>query len=227
MASPHITALSSSSTNRPALVRSGRSGSSLYWGLALLLLAGCRTVEPVTVFPSFTTAPALAVRRPADVAVLPVEDASPGGAAGRYLVFLRQEIMRQIVDRRYTPLTASVVDSAMKGNADVAAARMSGASILEPALLQKIAGHSSEDALFVLRIDQWDDSQLMVTKRLTFRCQAALVGSDGQQLWFGNMNGELKAGGAGAAPRERDSMARNCGELMVRELLLRLPLRLP
>ena len=158
---------------------------------------------------------------------MPVEDASPGGAASRHLVFLRQEIMRQLVDRRYTPMTANVVDSAMKGNADVAAARMSGASILEPALLRKIAGHSSEDALFVLRIDQWDESQLMVSKRMNFRCQAALVGSDGQQLWYGTMNGELKAGGAGAAPRERDTMARNCGELLVRELMLRLPLRLP
>jgi hypothetical protein len=195
--------------------------------LGALLLWACQSAPPVLVQPSFTTAPALLIRRPADIAVLPVEDASPGGAADRHLTFLRQEIMRQLVDRRYTPLTAGVVDAAMKGNADIAAARASGASILEPATLKKLAGHSSEDALLVLRLDQWDESNLLSSKKLYFRCQAALVANDGQQLWFGTLGGEIKAGGAGAAPRELDSMARNCGEMLVHELLLQLPMRQP
>jgi hypothetical protein len=191
--------------------------------LLMLLASACQTVEPVTVNPSFTTATALLMRRPAEVAVLPVEDATPGGKAARHLVFLRQELMRQIVDRKYTPLTASTVDAAMRGNADVAAARATGGSILEPAVFQKLAGHSSEDAMLLLRLDHWDESSLMVTKRVNFRCQAALVGGDGQQLWFGTLSGDIKAGGGGASPRDRDSMARSCGELMIREVLLRLP----
>ncbi|MBM4059770.1 MAG: hypothetical protein FJ265_01540 [Planctomycetes bacterium] len=194
---------------------------------ALVVLASCQTTDPVTVQPSFTTSPALAVRRPADVAVLPIEDASPGGAAARHLTFLRQEIMRQLVERNYTPLTAKTVDAAMKGNADLAEARTSGRSILEPAVAQKLAGHSTEEAMFLLRIDEWDESRLLSAKRLTFRCQAALVANDGQQLWSGSLGGELKAGGVGAAPRDRDAMARSCGEMLVRELMVRLPLRQP
>lgn len=196
--------------------------------LALLLLAaGCQTTEPVTVHPSFTTAPAMAVSKPSQIAVLPVEDGTPGGAAGRHLVFLRQEVMRQLIDRLYTPLAAPVVDSALKGNADAAAARAAGTSMLEPVFLKKIAGQSSEEALFALRVDAWDESHLLTSRRITFQFQAALVASDGQQLWYGTMNGEVKAGGAGAAPRDRDYMARSCGELAIRELMLRLPQRLP
>lgn len=194
---------------------------------ALLSVAACRTVEPVLVQPAFTTTPALAVRRPADIGVLPVEDASVGGAATRHALFLRKEIMRQLVDRRYSPLSPQVVDAAMRGSADFAAATAPGKSILEPAVMKKLVGHSSEEALFALRIDHWDESQLMATKRLNFRCQATLVGSDGQTLWFGTMSGEIKAGGAGAAPRDRDGMARNCAELLVHEMLLQLPERLP
>ena len=192
-----------------------------------LLAAACQTAAPVLVQPAFTATPALAVRRPADIGVLPVEDASAGGAASRHTLFLRKEIMRQLVDRRYSPLAPQVVDAAMRGNADFAAATAPGKSILEPAVMKKLVGQSSEEALFALRIDHWDESQLMATKRLNFRCQATLVGSDGQTLWFGTMSGEIKAGGAGAAPRDRDGMARNCAELLVREMLLQLPERLP
>ena len=212
------------------MVKASRSARSSYSSspLGLLLLAaGCQTTEPVNVTPSFTTSPALAVRKPSDIAVLPVEDGSPGGAASRHVVFLRQEIMRRLVDRLYSPLAAPGVDAALKGNAEAAAARASGASTLEATYLQKVAGHSSEDALFALRVDQWDESNLLATRRITFQFQAALVGSDGQQLWYGTLSGEVKAGGAGAAPRDRDYMARSCGELAIRELMLRLPQRLP
>jgi hypothetical protein len=196
--------------------------------LGLLLLAvACKTAEPVTVYPSFTTSPAMAAHKPAEIAVLPVEDGSPASAASRHLVFLRQEIMRQLVDRLYTPLSAPVVDAALKGNADAAAAREAKTSVLEPVYLKKIAGISSEDAVLALRVDAWDESHLLTSHRLAFQFQAALVSNTGEQLWYGTINGNLKAGGAGTAPRDRDYMARSCGELAIRELMLRLPARLP
>lgn len=201
-----------------------RCASSLF---GLLLLAGCQTAEPVTVNPSFTTSPALALKRPAEVAVLPVEDGTGGVEVDRHLVFLRQELMRQLVDRFYTPLAGAVVDAALKGNAEAAAAKAAGGSALAPAYLQKVAGHASEEAVFVLRVDRWDERHLLTNRRVTFQFTAALVGADGQQLWYGTMSGEVKAGGLGAAPRDRDYMARSCGELAIRELLLRLPQRLP
>ena len=207
--------------------RFARSSSRMAVLGLLLLAAGCKSTEPVTVFPSFTTAPAMAIHKPAEIAVLPVEDGSPGGAAGRHLVFLRQEVMRQLVDRLYTPLAASVVDATLKGNADAVAAREAKTSMLEPAFLKKIAGTSSEDGVFALRVDTWDEGHLLTDRTITFQFQAALVGNDGQQLWYGTIHGTVKAGGAGAAPRDRDYMARSCGELAVSELMLRLPARLP
>lgn len=235
--SHHLASSSASRSIGPGSAWSspGRSGSggrkpilSRWLCASLCLLAtACQTAEPVLVQPAFTSTPALAVRRPADVGVLPVEDASAGGAAARHLLFLRKEVMRQLVDRRYSPLSPQEVDAAMRGSAEFAAATAPGKSILEPAVMKKLVGRGSEEALLALRIDHWDESQLMATKRLSFRCQATMVGSDGQTLWFGTMSGEIKAGGAGAAPRDRDGMARNCAELLVHEMLLQLPERQP
>lgn len=195
--------------------------------LALLVAAACQSVDTSSVQANVNTFPALAVQKPADIAVLPIEDGTAGGAAVREVGFLRQELMRQLVDRRYTPMTAAAVDASMKGNAEVAAAKAAGGSILEPARLAKIAGHCSEDALLVLRLDQWDDSNLMFDKKLGFRCQAAMIGSNGQQLWYTTLGGTIQAGGVGAAPRDRDGMARNCAAQIVRELMNRLPQRQP
>lgn len=199
------------------------------WSLLLvsLLAVGCQTVPAVTVFPSFSATPALATLRPADIAVMPVEDATGTQALVSHLLFLRHEIIRQLPDRQYSPLTATTVDAAMRGNPDVASARASGGSMLEPATLRKLAGHSTEQALFALRVERWDEAKLMSTKRIEFQCQAALVASDGQMLWSGSINGNVKAGGAGPSPMTREAMVRSCGELMVREILLNLPIRQP
>jgi hypothetical protein len=188
---------------------------------ALLLLVGCQAPPPVVVNSTFVATPEFATRSPKDVAVLPVEDGTKDGAAQRHLVFLRQEVMRLLVDRRFAPLRAEVVDAGLQGVARGAA----GESLLVPATLQRLAGHSSEDAVFALRIDRWDESLLVSERKVWFQFQAALVGSDGVQLWSGTIQGEVKAGGAGAAPRDRDGMARSCGELAIREMLQRLPLR--
>lgn len=190
---------------------------------ALLLLAlagaGCTTPEPVVVNATFVATPQFAGRSPSQVAVLPVEDGTTDGTVQRHLVFLRQEVMRQLPSRLFTPLTSTTVDAALSGVARPAA----GESILVPATLQKLAGHAAEDAVFALRVDRWDEGRLHVDRKLWFQFQAALVGSDGVQLWSGTIQGEVKAGGAGASPRDRDSMARSCGELAVREMLNRLP----
>lgn len=195
--------------------------------LTLALLGACQSPPPARVFPAFTTAPALATLRPANVAVLPVEDGSEGRRATPFLPFVRQELNRQIIDRRYSALAEATVDASIRGSAEYAAAKTSGTPIVEPALLQKLAGHSAEDATLAVRIDYWDDSSLVSSKRLYFRLRATLVASNGQQLWYGNLGGEAKAGGAGAAPLDRDGMVRSCAEIIVRELLQQLPERAP
>lgn len=198
------------------------SSSTLSLVALLALAAACQTTNPVLVEATFAPTPAFSTHSPADVAVLPVEDGTADGSVQRHLVFLRQEIMRQLPDRRFSPLSANVVDAGLR----TAAAAPAGESILAPAVLKGMVGHSSEDAVFALRVDRWDESLLLVDRRVRFQFQAAFVASDGQPLWSGTIRGEVKAGGLGAAPRDRDGMARNCGELALREVMQRLPQRL-
>lgn len=208
-----------SSSSSPRSSHSLARGS-LFAGL-LAFLAACQTTEPVLVDSTLMPTAAFGARSPADVAVLPIEDGTADGAVQRHLVFLRQEVMRQLPDRLFTPLTPAVVDAALRGVPQPAAQE----SVLAPASLQRLVGHSHEDALFALRVDRWDESRLQVDRRVRFQFQAALVGSDATPLWSGTIQGEVKAGGLGAAPRDRDAMARSCGELAIREMLQRLPRR--
>ncbi|HEX6813543.1 MAG TPA: hypothetical protein VF384_18130 [Planctomycetota bacterium] len=186
---------------------------------ALLLLAGCQMAAPVVVNSTFAATPAFSARSPTDIAVLPVEDGTADGAARRHLVFLRQEVNRLLVDRRFSPLKTEIVDAGLR---DVGG---TGESLLAPATLQRMSGHSAEDAVFALRVDRWDESKLIVDRKVWFQFQAALVGSDGVPLWSGTITGEVKAGGAGAAPRDRDGMARSCGSLAIQEMMQQLPMR--
>jgi hypothetical protein len=188
---------------------------------AALLLAGCQTGPPVLVNSTLVATDAFSARSPKNVAVLPVEDGTADGAAQRHLVFLRQEVMRQMVDRLFAPLSPNVVDAGLRGVAGGSAKE----SLLTPATLQRMSGHSNEDAVFALRVDRWDESNLVTAHKIWFQFQAVLVGVDQVQLWSGTIQGEVKAGGAGAAPRDRDGMARSCGTLAVQEMMSRLPKR--
>ncbi|MBL8754495.1 MAG: hypothetical protein JNK15_14420 [Planctomycetes bacterium] len=201
------------------------AGARLGATFAFLLFFGaaCQTPQPVNVNANFVSTPAFNTRSPSQVAVLPIEDGTADGAIQRHLTLLRQEVMRQLPSRLYTPLTASAVDAALT----TVPAPAAGESILVPATLQKLAGHAAEDAVLALRVDRWDEGRLMVDKTVWFQFQAALVGSDGVQLWSGTIAGEVKAGGLGPSPRDKDGMARSCAELAVREMMLRMPRRAP
>jgi hypothetical protein len=187
-------------------------------GLAVVLLAGCVSQPPVNVDASFRTEPALAARSPSQIAVLPVEDGTDNHAVARHLTFLRQEVMRQLVDRLFVPITAETVDAAV--------AVPGGESILTPAVLTGLAGKVQDDAALAIRVNRWDESRLLSERRIRFQFDAAMVAADGTQLWSGTIQGDVKAGGAGPAPLDADAAARSCATLAVRETLLRLPSRI-
>ena len=189
--------------------------------IGLLVSAGFRTIQPVQVDGSFVATPAFATNCPTVVAVLPVEDGTgePAGAqsVGRHLTFFRQEINRQLIDRRFSSTRENWVDASFMGAGD------SSESILTPARLTALAKASRDDGVFAVRIEKWDESSLMADRFVTFEIGAAMVDSEGTQLWSGSLKGRVKAGGVGASPLGRDAAARSCAELAVRELLLRLP----
>ena len=203
-----------------SLIPSSRSSVGCVVALSFLVLAGCRTVDPVKVEGSFVTAPKFATNCPTVVGVLPIEDGSEGGAAARHLTFLRQELNRQLVDRGYSSTTENWVDAALMGVGE------SAASVLTPDRLAALAKAGRDDGILAMRIQKWDESSIMADRFTYFEFEAALVAGDGSQLWSGSLSGRVKAGGIGASPLGRDACARSCAELAVRQLLLRLPDRI-
>ncbi len=188
----------------------------------VVLLAACETRPPMLTTPSFVTSPALAVRNPSDIAVLPLEDGTSDQGVSRHLELMRQILMRQLPNRLYSPLTAQAVDAAIRDEH-----RSGSETILTPAYLKRVAGKAREDAVMAVRIDRWDESSLLLDKRVRFQIQAALMAADGELLWNGTLVGEAKAGGAGAAPLDKEGMARSCAELAMVELLNQLHRRHP
>ena len=186
------------------------------------VLAACQSAPVPEVRASFVTSPMLAIRKPADIAVLRVEDGTPARSAERHLDLMRELLIRKLPDRRYSPLAATAVDAFVGGISPAA-----GETVQAPAFLKRIAGKATEDAVLVVRIEEWDEARLMVDRTCQFRLQAAMVANDGEVLWNGSMTGAAKAGGLGAAPLGRDAMARSCAEIAMTELVSQLTPRSP
>jgi len=199
------------------LLSSARGLVSCAAACGLLLLAGCKTPNPVDVDATFVTTSEFTSRSPSILSLLPIEDGTKQGDAARHLTYMRQEINRQLPDRLYAPTRQTWVDASLRG------AVPAGESILTPATLASLAQAGKDDAVLAVRIAEWDESALMSTRKVHFQFEAAMVASDGTPLWSGSIQGNVKAGGAGAAPLGRDASARSCVELAVHELLLRLP----
>lgn len=194
-----------------------------WFALVLLALAvGCKSPPPMNATSSFAASPALALRNPSDIAVLPVEDGTSNKGVERFAEYMRQTIQRALPSRLYVPLSLDLVDSAMLANKP-----QPGESMLAPGYLKRVAGKFSEEALIAFRINRWDESRLMVDKTVDFEVQAAMVASDGEVLWSGSLVGTVKSGGLAAAPRDRDQMSRSCANLAIESALNYLPRRSP
>ena len=94
---------------------------------------------------------------------------------------MRQEINRQLPERLYTPTRQTWVDASTRGAAPA------GESIVTPAALKALAQAGKDDAVLAIRVDEWDESQLMSTRKVTFQLEAAMAGSDGEPLWSGTI----------------------------------------
>ena len=184
-------------------------------------LAGCQMPAP-RVESNLQAAPEILAANPSDIAILPIEDATPDQTARPRLGVVRGALAKALIQRRYAPLQPSAVDAAIQAR-DAAAG-----SILDPAWIESVAGKAAEDALLLVRINRWDESSLMSTARVRFDADVKLVfAKDRSILWSGNIRGEAKAGGAdGPAPFDRQGRARGAAEQFASELIRRLPARI-
>ena len=192
-----------------------------FLAIPLLILAACQTQPAVDVQQEFTTNLDLSRVNPRDVAVLPVEDASPGQAAAPLLERMRGAIDQSLILHKYSPLHHGVVDAALVGSS------AGQGSILESSYLNRVAAaFDDESAVLAVRLNRWDESALLSESRVGFQAEAVLVaGSTGAILWSGRITGSVKAGGEGPSPRDPDERSRSAAAIFVEQLLVNLPSR--
>lgn len=190
--------------------------------LFAVALPGCVPLPPAAVNSSLQPTQALQSANPSNVAVMPVEDATPGGNAREILDPIRQEIHAALVARRYVPLSSRVVDPVVREHTS----GIANASLTRPEVLSRVAGKLDEDAALAVRVTQWDESRIMSSARVRFAVEATMLSSgDKTVLWGGTMDGEIKAGQAAAAPRYRDERVLDIARQIARALISQLPER--
>lgn len=199
--------------------------ASLLLSLPLLgTLPGCITTNEAEVREWLQISPELRATNPADIAVLPVEDATPEGTVGALAGHIREEINRALVQRSYSHLSSTYVDAHMGRRNVVPAA--GGESIVEPAVLSRLASKADEDAILAVQIARWDQTTLLVDNQVKFLAKVTLFGSkDRKVLWSGGLSGSVEAGGLRAAPRDPEARAKAAASEFVDALIGRLPMR--
>lgn len=187
------------------------------------LLAACINTPASDVQSSLNAAPELYSSHPTNVAILPVEDATPDRRATPHLDQMRSAVARSLVRQLYSPLGPRAVDAPL---ATEASAQQKPMSVTNAATLQRVAGKFNEDAILGVRVDSWDESSLMADNKVRFSADVALIDSKTKKmLWSGHLNGMVKAGGFGPAPLDRDEKARSAVEEFGWALVQRLPSR--
>lgn len=188
-----------------------------------VLLAGCMNPQPADVQSSLNVAPELYSANPTNVAVLPVEDASPDRRAVPHLERIRTELARALVRQLYSPFSARAVDGPLANEA-VAIGKDGG--VTNASFLQRLAGKFGEDAMLGVKVDSWDESSLMADNKVRFSADVAMLDSKTKRmLWSGHLNGVVKAGGFGPAPLDRDEKAKSAAAEFAWQVIQRLPSR--
>jgi hypothetical protein len=167
----------------------------------------------------------LIASNPVDVAVMPIEDATPGNAAEPVLGEIRDSVAAQLVTRLYSPIALAAIDRATPRDASSAGRTH---SVVDPAWLATVAGRYQEDAVLGIRITRWDKSSLMANAKVRFAADLTMIGSrDRKILWSGSVEGEVKAGGRGPAPLDGRERELSAGRQFAEQVIALLPKRRP
>lgn len=190
--------------------------------LAAAALAACQTPATKITADSLDVSTDLYAVNPSDIAVLPVEDATPDQAASAVVDQIRSEISQALVHRLYAPLSSKKVDEALAE----AGADKSTVSVTDAGWLKSIAGKCGEDATLSVRITEWDRSSLMSNGRVRFTADVSMMSEKSPNpLWSGLFKGEVKAGGSGPAPMDRAARENSAASELAEALIKRLPRR--
>lgn len=191
--------------------------------LAVLALPACQSISP-HVTSTLVSTPELLNRKPSDVAILPVEDATPDGRLRPWRATLREALALGLVSRLYSPLSPDKVDAVFQSEG----ATPRNGTAVDAGYLSGLAGKFGEDALLAVRFTRWDESSLMSNARLRFACDVTMVhAQSGRTLWSGGLEGEVKSGGYGPAPLSPEARAEDAARQVALEIVGRLPKRQP
>lgn len=185
------------------------------------LLSGCQSEPPVRMAASLRVAPELLTLRPADIAILPIEDGTLTRSFGPLEGRMRAALVKQLAERLYSPLDPSHVDRRLRDTG-----RLATGSPVDGTWLGSVRGSFGEDAVLGVRITQWDVSKIMDTRRVQFSAELLMLGSQtGATLWSGRVEGSVKAGGDGPAPLGREQRIESAADVVAGAIAPGLPNR--
>lgn len=107
----------------------------------------------------------------ADIAILPVEDAT-GAQHGSLAPTLRRYVYQDLIAKYYTPLSLEAVDRVVAGLPAEARSRP-----------EAMLGKLQEDAALAIRLLQWDTTWFSRGKVLTGVSATLIRSSDGKKIW--------------------------------------------
>ena len=192
--------------------------------LSLLGLPACVMPGLPPIEDSLVRSAELGKVNPTSIAVLEVEDRTNGDFVKPLLETMRKQLGASLIDRYYSPLTSTYVDTRMQRA--VQNASSGRGSTIETEFLASLAGQANEDAILAVQVTHWDQSSLLVSNEVQFVAKVTMFASEKKiVLWSGDMRGVVVAGGTAAAPRDPAARAEAAARELIKELLNRLPKR--
>ena len=189
--------------------------------IPVLLLAACQTMPPATLHSSLRVWPELDELKPADIAILPVEDATPSKVVTPHLDAMRAHLAAALIERHYSPLSQNLIDLRLRETG-----AQIGSSPVDAAHQRSVAGRFGEDALLGVTLLNWDESALMNNATVTFTARVSMLHSATEKvLWSGTIDGIVRSGGDGVAPQRRADRASSAVQVFADALIGELPQR--
>jgi hypothetical protein len=193
----------------------GRLGITAIGGVLLTLLSCASGPDEVAPLIKEDLDPEFASYKDklADIAILPVEDAT-GADHGSLSPTLRRYVYQSLIAKYYTPLALEAVDRVVAGLPAEARSRP-----------EAMLGKLQEDAALAIRVLQWDTTWFARGKVLTGVSATLIRSSDGKKIWEYEARDRYLAVPVAARGETPDVRRDAVLEVLARELTKGLPRR--